>query len=76
MLKAYQQDMRLTVEERLVMPVGSLMFMTDQENTYLQQQHRQPGRHWRRQRGRWRCEPVLAGVPIAGRTITLLKEQE
>lgn len=39
-LKAYQQDMReLTVEERLVeMPVGSLVFMTDQENTYLQQQ--------------------------------------
>ena len=38
-LKAYQQDMReLTVEERLVeMPVGSLVFMTDQENTYLQQ---------------------------------------
>ena len=78
-LKAYQQDMReLTVEERLVeMPVGSLMFMTDQENTYLQQQ-RQAARSSFGGIARYQVEDVSQYWPVYPsfeRTITLLKEQ-
>lgn len=78
-LKAYQQDMReLTVEERLVeMPVGSLVFMTDQENTYLQQQ-RQTTRSAFGGMGRYQVEDVSQYWPVYlsfERTIELLKEQ-
>ena len=78
-LKAYQQDMReLTVEERLVeMPVGSLVFMTDQENTYLQQQ-RQAARSSFGGIARYQVEDVSQYWPVYPsfeRTITLLKEQ-
>ena len=78
-LKAYQQDMReLTVEERLVeMPVGSLMFMTDQENTYLQQQ-RQAARSSFGGIARYQVEDVSQYWPVYPsfeRTMTLLKEQ-
>ena len=78
-LKAYQQDMReLTVEERLVeMPVGSLVFMTDQENTYLQQQ-RQTTRSAFGGMERYQVEDVSQYWPVYlsfERTIELLKEQ-
>ena len=78
-LKAYQQDMReLTVEERLVeMPVGSLVFMTDQENTYLQQQ-RQAARSSFGGIARYQVEDVSQYWPVYPsfeRTMTLLKEQ-
>ena len=78
-LKAYQQDMReLTVEERLVeMPVGSLVFMTDQENTYLQQQ-RQAARSSFGGIARYQVEDVSQYWPVYlsfERTIELLKEQ-
>ena len=79
LLRAYQQDMReLTVEERLVeMPVGSLVFMTEQENTYLQQQ-RQTARSAFGGIARYRVEDVSQYWPVYpsfNRTITLLKEQ-
>ena len=78
-LKAYQQDMReLTVEERLAeMPVGSLVFMTDQENTYLQQQ-RQTTRSAFGGMARYQVEDVSQYWPVYlsfERTIELLKEQ-
>ena len=78
-LKAYQQDMReLTVEERLVeMPVGSLVFMTDQENTYLQQK-RQTTRSAFGGMERYQVEDVSQYWPVYlsfERTIELLKEQ-
>lgn len=78
-LKAYRQDMReLTVEERLVeMPVGSLVFMTDQENTYLQQK-RQTTRSAFGGMERYQVEDVSQYWPVYlsfERTIELLKEQ-
>lgn len=79
LLKAYQQDMReLTVEERLVeMPVGSLVFMTDQENTYLQQQ-RQTTRSAFGGMARYQVEDVSQYWPVYPsfeRTMELLREQ-
>lgn len=78
-LAAYQEDMReLTVEERLVeMPVGSLAFMTDQENSYLLQQ-RQKARSAFGNIAQYQVEDVCQYWPVYPsfkRTIGLLKEQ-
>ena len=66
------------MEERLVeMPVGSLVFMTDQENTYLQQQ-RQAARSSFGGIARYQVEDVSQYWPVYPsfeRTMTLLKEQ-
>lgn len=67
------------MEERLVeMPVGSLVFMTDQENTYLQQK-RQTTRSAFGGMERYQVEDVSQYWPVYlsfERTIELLKEQD